>query len=102
MTQERVTYLKTLRGDDKNFAVESYFIEIAKNESAVGRVWQSGGADTIDNPGEDQQFARQQHAKDFDITKIHLEARQGGVLEWGFGPACRTAVENTGASYALL
>ena len=38
VTPERRAYLKkTLRGDDKNFGSESYGIELAKNESAVGR-----------------------------------------------------------------
>ena len=102
VTPERATYLKILRGDDKNFGSESYGIELAKNESAIGRVWASGRAETVDKPGDDNQFARQQLAKDFNITKIYLKAFAGGVLEWGFGPTCRTTVEDMGAAYALL
>ncbi len=37
VTPERRAYLKTLRGDDKNFGSASHGIEFAKNESAVGR-----------------------------------------------------------------
>ena len=81
VTPERRAYLKTQRGDDKNFGSESYGIELAKNESAIGRVWASGRAETIDKPGDDKQFARQQLAKDFKITKISLKAFAGGVLE---------------------
>ncbi len=94
--------MKTLRGDDKNFGSESYGIELAKDESAIGPVWASGCAETIDKPGDDDQFARQQLAKDFNITKICLKAFAGGVLEWGFGPICKSVVEDTGAAYALL
>ncbi len=53
-------------------------------------------------PAEDKQFARQQFAKDFSITKICLKAFTGGILEIGFGPTCKTVVENKGAAYALL
>ena len=72
--------MKTLRGDDKNFGTESYGIELAKDESAIGRVWASGRAETIDKPADDKQFARQQLAKDFNITKIYLKACAGDVL----------------------
>jgi len=47
-------------------------------------------------------FARLQLAKEFNINKICLKAFAGGVLEWGFGPTCRSVVENEGAAYALL
>ena len=57
--------MKILRGDDKNFGSESYGIELAKNESAIGRVWAGGSAETIDRPANDKQFARQQLAKGF-------------------------------------
>ena len=102
VTPERRAYLKTLRGDDKNFGSESYGIALAKNESAIGRVWASGVGETVDQPGDDKQFARQQLAKNFNITKICLKAFAGGVLEWGFGATCRTTVEDEGAAYALL
>ena len=102
VTPERAAFLKTLRGDDKNFGSGSYGFELTKNESAIGRVWESGRAATIDKPGENSQFARQQLAKDFNITKICLKAFAGGVLEWGFGATCRTTVEDEGAAYALL
>jgi len=102
VTPERAVYLKTLRGDDKNFGSESYGIALAKNESAIGRVWASGVGETVDQPGDDKQFARQQLAKNFNITKICLKAFAGGVLEWGFGATCRSVVEDEGAAYALL
>ena len=99
---ERTRNGKTLCGDDKNFCSESCGIELAKNESAIGRVWARGGADILDKPADDNPFAHQQLAKDFNITKICLEAQPGGVLEWGYGPAGTTVVENTGAAHALL
>ena len=102
MTPQRAAFLKTLRGDDKNFGTESYGIELAKDESAIGRVWASGCAETIDRPADDKQFARQRLAKNFNITKICLKAFAGGVLELGFGATCRTTVEDEGAAYALL
>jgi len=89
----RAVYLKTLCGDDKNFGSASYGIELAKDESAIGRVWASGRAEIIN------QFTRQQLAKDFNITKICLKAFAGGVLEW---PTCKSVVEDAGAAYALL
>jgi len=81
VTPERATYLETKRGDDKNFACESYGTQLAKNESAVGRVWASGSAEAIDKPGDEQQFACQQLAKDFNITKIYFKAFAEGL--WG-------------------
>ena len=98
VTPERATYLKILRGDDKNFGSESYGIELAKNESAIGRVWASGSVGVMDRPADDRQFAHQQLAKDFNITKIYLKAFAGGVLEWGFGATCRSIVEDEGAA----
>ncbi len=93
MSPERTTFLKTLRGDDKNFGSSSYDIKLAKNESAVGRVWAGSSAETIDRPADDEQFAHQQLAKDFNITKICFRAFAGDVLEWGFGPTCKAVVE---------
>ncbi len=89
-TPGRAAYLRTLRGDDKNFGTESYGIELAKNESAVGRVWASGHDETVDKPANDKQFARQQLAEDFNITKICLEHFAGGVLEFGFAATGRS------------
>ena len=77
---------------------ESYGIELAKDESAIGRVWTGGRAETVDKPADDWQFAHQQLAKDFNITKIYLKAFAGGVLEWGFGATCRSVVEDEGAA----
>ena len=91
MTPAHAALLKTLRGDDKHFGSESYGIELTQNESAVGRVWASSGTETIDKPADDKQFARQQLAKDFNITKICLKFFAGGVLEWGMGPTCESA-----------
>ena len=99
---ERTTNGKTLCGDDENFCSESCGIEPAKNESAIGREWARGGADILDKPADDNPFAHQHLAKDFSITKICLVAQPGGVLEWGYGPAGTTVVENTGAAHALL
>ena len=91
-----------LCGDDQSFCSESRGIEPAKNESAIGREGARGGADILDKPADDNPFAHQQLAKDFNITKICLEAQPGGVLEWGYGPAGTTVVENTRAAHALL
>ncbi len=102
LTPERRAYSKTLRGDDKNSGSESYGVELAKNKTVIGRVWASARVETIDKPGDDNQFARQRLAKEFNITKIYLEARPGAVLEWGLGPTCQNVVEDEGASYALL
>jgi len=52
VTPERAAYLKTLRGDDKNFASESYGTELAKNESAIRRVWASGMTEIINTPAD--------------------------------------------------
>ena len=39
----------------------------------------SGHAETVDRPADDNQFARQQLAEDFNITKIRLEAQSGDL-----------------------
>ena len=39
ITPVRAAYLKTQRGDDKNFCTESHGLELAKNEGAIGRVY---------------------------------------------------------------
>ena len=61
-------------------------------------MWESGRAATIDKPSDGNQFARQQLAKDFNIAKTCLKAFAGGVLQWGFGPASRSVVENESGS----
>ncbi len=65
-------------------------------------MWASGRAEIIDKPAYDKQFARQQLAKDFNITKICLKAFAGGVLEFGFGATCKSVVEDDLAAYALV
>ncbi len=82
----RAAYLKEKRGDDRSFPKDSYGVELAKDQSAIGRVWASGGAETVNNPGDDAGFARQALAKEFNIKKISMKAQDGGVLEWGHGP----------------
>ena len=39
ITPVRAAYLKTQRGDDKNFCTESHGLELAKNEGAIGRMY---------------------------------------------------------------
>ena len=78
--------MKSKRGDDKSFPSESYGIELEKNQSAIGRVWATGTAELVSKPGDDAGFARQALAKEFGINKITAEAKDGGVLEIGFGP----------------
>ncbi len=68
------------------FPSESYGTELAKNQSAIGRVWATGVAELVSKPGDDAGFARQAHAKEFSINKITAEAKYGGVLECGYGP----------------
>ncbi len=80
-TPERQAFLKIQCGDDKTFGSASYGLKLSKNESAIGRVWARGRADTIDE-------------------QICLKPFAGGVLEWDFGPSCRTVVEDEGAAYA--
>ena len=62
------------------------FAELAKNQSAIGRVWATGVAELVSKPGDDAGFARQALAKEFSINKITAEAKYGGVLERGYGP----------------
>ena len=86
ISSARAAYLKSKRGDDKNFPSESYGIELEKGQSAIGRVWATGIAELVSKPGDDAGFARQALAKEFGINKITAEAKDGGVLECGFGP----------------
>ncbi len=83
---ERAAYLKAKRGDDQSFPSKSYGVELAKEQSAIGRVWASGNSETVNNPGDDTGFARQAIAKEFNIMKITMKAQGGGVLEVGYGP----------------
>jgi len=86
ISSARAAFLKSKRGDDKSFPSESYGIELEKNQSAIGRVWATGTAELVSKPGDDAGFARQSLAKEFGINKITAEAKDGGVLEIGFGP----------------
>ena len=80
----RAAYLKNKRGDDKSFPSESYGTLLAKNQSAIGRVWATGNAEIVRKPAHDPGFARQALALEFGINKITAEASEGGVLEVGF------------------
>ncbi len=55
-------------------------MRMASALGAIGRVWASGRVEIIDKPANDNQFTRQQLAKDFNITKICLKAFAGGRL----------------------
>ena len=61
----RAAFLKSKRGDDKSFPSESYGIELEATGNATRDL---------------------EIAKEFGINKITAEAKDGGVLEIGFGP----------------
>ena len=65
--------MKSKRGDDKSFPSESYGIELEKDQSPIGRATGNATRDL-------------EIAKEFGINKITAEAKDGGVLEIGFGP----------------
>ncbi len=74
ISSARAAYLKPKRGDDKSFPSESYGIELEKNQSPIGRATGNATRDL-------------EIAKEFGVNKITAEAKGGGVLEIGFGPA---------------
>jgi hypothetical protein len=102
----RAAYLKEKRGDDKNFPSESYGTELAKGQSAIGRVWATGIGEIVSKPAYDTGFARQALALEFGINKITTEASEGGVLEVGFGPIAdanlQGVVDAEGCAYAIF
>ena len=59
----------------QEFPSESRGIELGKNQSITGV------AESVDKPGDDAGFTHQALAKEFDINKITVEAKYGGVLE---------------------
>ena len=69
----RAAFLKSKRGDDESFPSEPYGIELEKNRSPIGRATGNATRDL-------------EIAKEFGINKITAEAKDGGVLEIGFGP----------------
>ncbi len=74
VTPESTAFLKTLRGDDKNFGSEALLCEGDSDYDAIGRVWASGRAETIDKPANDQHFTRKQLAKGLQHHQDLLES----------------------------
>ena len=69
----RAAFSKSMCGDVKSFPSESDGIEFEKNQSPIGRATGNAIRDL-------------QIAMEFGINKITVKAKDGGVLEIGFGP----------------